>query len=120
MLFYSCAALGANQMEETKVSESKTQDPKYDIIDGQLANANSREFIPIQEPVFMLRAKDVHAIRTLQYYLQCCIDADHKDALVKRIREFEEFRMMNPEQMNEPDTEGADQWPDYRGNGNGS
>jgi len=99
--------------EETKVSESKIQDPKYCIIDGALANASSRELIPDQEPVFILRAQDKHAVAALRGYVAMCSDPDHRRAVVKRIWEFEEFAMMNPERIGEPDTDGANKWPSY-------
>ena len=95
--------------------ESKMNTPKYIIIDGALANAVTREYIPDDEPIFILRAKDRHAIKLLRQYMAMCSDINHRKAIYKCIKEFDEFALLNPEKMGEPDTDGNDQWPDHPG-----
>lgn len=92
---------------------TKTQDPKFDIEDGKLINAGSGEEIPEDEPVFILRGKDIHAVKTLQSYLSLCGNPEHKLAIESRIGEFESFAAQNPGRMKEPDTNPNK--PDTRG-----
>lgn len=81
----------------------KTQDPKYDIENGRLVNAETREPIPEDEPVFILRGKDIHTLATLEFYSDQCEDVEHVDAVNKRIRDFRDFRNTHVNDMNEPD-----------------
>lgn len=94
------------------MAESKTQDPKYIIIDGALANAATREFIPDDEPIFIMRGKDIHATETIIRYACLCGDSKHAGAVNHRVNDFIAFRQANPDRMGEPDTAGADYWPD--------
>lgn len=82
----------------------ETQDPKYVIIGGMLCNAFTKEPIPEDEPVFILRAKDVHAYGALDHYEDLCRDQEHRESIAVRMLEFDEFRAGNPDRMNEPDT----------------
>ena len=87
------------------MSESKTQDPKYIIIDGVLANASTRQVIPEDEPVFIIRAQDVWAAETLIVYRDLCENPAHQQAVDNRIMDFCDFAENKPERMKEPDTE---------------
>ena len=72
----------------------KTQDPKYDIsvtvnTDGQvtdafLINSKSGIGIAVDEPLFILRAKDKHAVGTLHLYLTKINVPEHIEAVKKR------------------------------------
>ena len=92
--------------------ETKTQDPKYIIIDGALANASTREFIPKDEPVFILRGKDIHAMHTILHYSGLCGDNDHRHAVMKRAIEFNTFVTEHRDRMSEPDTDVGEKWPE--------
>lgn len=81
-----------------------TQDPKYGIKDNQLVNIETGKPIPSNEPVFILRAKDVFAPQTLAYYLQFCVTVEHKQAVEQRISEFNKFQRDNPDVVKAPDT----------------
>ena len=83
--------------------ENKTQDPKYIIIDGQLANAKTREFIPKDEPVFIIRAKDHHAIAALIAYQKLCSSQKQRDCVQASLSNFYRYSTENPEGMSEPD-----------------
>jgi len=85
----------------------KTQDPKYDIHDGLLINSFTGTPIPMDEPVFLIRAKDIQAVPTLYDYLKRLGNADHVRAVEQRIEEFEQFAATYPQQMKEPDTSTA-------------
>lgn len=82
----------------------KTGDPKYDIEDGRLINADTRRPIPAGEPLFILRGKDKNAALAIAYYKNLCRDDQHKEAVNKRIHEFVDFAHENPELIREPDT----------------
>ena len=88
----------------------QNQEPKYDAVqceDGviRLQNRASKEFISDVEPVFILRARDIHAIDTLKYYLQQVKDEHHKQVISSRIKDFGVFERVWPERMKEPDTD---------------
>jgi hypothetical protein len=94
----------------------KTQDPKYavEILHGgnkdgtghrltaRLVNAETHEPIPEDEPVFLLRAKDIHAADTLLDYWEHLSDMKHMASVVDRLDEFREFAKKFPERMREP------------------
>lgn len=79
-------------------------DPKYDFVDGKIVNVHTGKEIPPNEPVLVLRAKDVHALPVLQAYGRLCKDKHHQEAIQGRIDEFEEYKRKHPSYMNEPDT----------------
>ena len=92
--------------------EALTQDPKFIILDGSLANSATREFIPEDEPVFIVRGKDMHAAELLRVYGEMCANENHREAVAIRELEFIQFAEENPDVMGEPDTAGAKDWPD--------
>lgn len=81
-----------------------TQDPKFHIQGGCLINASTGVPIPADEPIFILRAKDLHAIQTLYAYRNFCEDGSHVAAVEARIEEFEQFARTHADRMKEPDT----------------
>lgn len=83
---------------------TKTQDPKYDIENGKLVNATTGVPIPDDEPVFILRAKDVNASQTILNYARLCRNSDHKASVLYRFDQFCDFSSEHPERMKEPDT----------------
>lgn len=92
------------------------QDPKYDAfaydvahgeaLSGRLVNRASGQVIPDDEPVFILRARDVHAFELLRCYLGMVDDgqAAHRDAVRARIKDFQMFALDYPERMKRPDS----------------
>jgi hypothetical protein len=92
---------------------TKTQDPKYDIEDGKLINSATGTPIPEDEPVFLFRAKDVHALGTIHDYSKRVYESitsieitssDHLCAINRRLNDFEKFKQDHPERMKQPDT----------------
>jgi hypothetical protein len=81
-----------------------TQDPKYSIVSGRLVNAATLNAIPDDEPLFILRGRDLHALDTLWPYLDACPPGPHRDAIRTSIARFERFARDNPDRMKEPDT----------------
>lgn len=86
----------------------KTQDPKYDIeMNGgspQLVNAATGAAIPLDEPIFIFRAKDKRAIDALAAYRNTCEDLEHVRAIEQRIQDFSHFASTHRGVMKEPDT----------------
>lgn len=83
---------------------SRKHQSKYEIRDGQLCNCSTGEPIPEDEPVFVLRAKDMHAVEALLAYWNAVEGDEQKAAVYRRIEEFEEFAEEHPDRMKEPDT----------------
>lgn len=78
-------------------------DPKY--ITGTIINSASGEAIPADEPCFILRGRDVHAVDTLFRYLDEISDPQHIAAVKHRIGDFIQFRNAHPDRMKTPDTD---------------
>ena len=82
-----------------------TQDRKYGLnTEGQLCNIATGVPIPSDEPIFILRAKDITAEQTLHYYMTLTVTEDHKKAIQQRIQDFKDFRVNSPDRMKAPDT----------------
>lgn len=82
----------------------KYQEPKYDVANGRLFNRVSGESIPDDEPVFILRARDVHAVATIGWYAGHCKNQEHVEIVKQRWLDFQQFRDEHPERMKEPDS----------------
>lgn len=81
------------------------QDRKYEFREGYIINRASGEVIPLDEPVFLFRARDVIAVRVLEFYHSQTPDDEHRQAINIRINDFEGFARQFPERMKEPDTD---------------
>ncbi len=80
----------------------KQQEPKYNVtMGGHLYNRDTSE--PVDEPIFIIRAQDIHAVPTLRTYLGLCTGVEHKLMVKGRIKYFEDFAEANPDRMKEPD-----------------
>ncbi len=95
------------KMMEHKVFSSmpESQEPKYGIRAGRLFNRATGEHIDIDEPVFILRAKDKNAIPTLSYYASLCENERHADVILGRVADFTLFAKEYPSRMKQPDTD---------------
>ena len=82
-------------------------------IDGKFATDGTRVYnkisgvdVPEDEPLFLLRARDVHAIWGLWGYVRACHDGgaplDHVAAVEHAIALFQEFRRNYPEKLKQP------------------
>lgn len=86
------------------------QEPKYTVgaRDGRIVNRATGKPIPDDEPVFILRAKDVNATAALAAYLEAVFnDTEHAEAVQARIDAFDAFAAAHPERMKQPDTAAA-------------
>ncbi len=104
----------------------ETQEPKYDAIaevireDGNvgvggvhtmIVNRATDEPIPDDEPIFIFRARDWHAIAALKHYQWRCKDEQHRDVVEVRIADFLRFRLEHEDRMKEPDSQPIYPWP---------
>jgi hypothetical protein len=77
----------------------QSQNAKYTVHQGHIINRQTRQPIPNEEPVFILRAKDTLAVATIEFYLA------HLDTpvvgLEKSLADFKKFAHKSNE-MREP------------------
>ena len=83
---------------------SPQQEPKYTVNGSAIVNRASGLPIPPDEPVFIFRARDVHAREALEAYACVLTPGEHRDAVVQRVSDFAAFQRKHPERMKEPDT----------------
>lgn len=86
------------------------QEPKYEIIDGKLFNRQSGEQIPDDEPIFILRARDMLALGCLVKYWTSILNNEHAEAVHFRIAQFKRFAEQHPGRMKSPDTKLTKDW----------
>src|SRR5712671_167537 len=86
------------------------QEPKYAAVGGKLVNRQSNEPIPDDEPVFILRARDVHAAPTLIHYAANVTDREHREAAKTRAAQFSNWATLHPDRMKEPDSQMNGGW----------
>lgn len=79
-------------------------DTKYDFSSGQMVNRETGEAIPDDEPMFILRARDIHARQAIMAYRSECEDEPHREACLNVARAFATFAQDHPERMKEPGT----------------
>lgn len=97
----------------------ETQDPKYavevfygphaDNVDGgmhqqaRLCNRVTGAMIPLDEPVFLLRAQDALAHATLRHYVaERMVKCGPDDGLAERLAAFEQFATEHPDRVKLP------------------
>jgi hypothetical protein len=83
-------------------------DPKY--VTGPIVNSATGEAIPADEPVFLFRARDIHAVTVLEFYGELInddpeCDSEHHIAVLRRIEDFYNFRHTQGDRMKRPDTD---------------
>ena len=66
-------------------------------------NKDSGKSIPIDEPVFLIRARDKHSFSVLADYMCKCSDPDHKDAIFQASIKFNDWQRANRDLVKEPD-----------------
>lgn len=85
---------------------TQRQEPKYTVSskDGRIVNRSTGVAIPDDEPVFILRAKDAHAGRAIQAYIDLCKSPDHRAVAKSRLLDFIEFAAAHADLVREPDS----------------
>lgn len=91
-----------------------SQEPKYMIVDtegreivnARLANRATGEPIPDEEPVFVLRGKDLIAPDAIAGYLAKLPDGtetEHANAVRERLVQFHDYQVIHPTRCKAPD-----------------
>lgn len=81
----------------------QNQEPKYVARNGHIVNRKTGEVIPDDEPLFILRGKDIRALDTLRSYLSMIENPAHRTVVEGRMVDFDAFARAHPERMKEPD-----------------
>ena len=82
-------------------------DGKFHVNDaGQIVKSTSGEILQPEEPLFLLRARDLLALPTLFFYLKACEDnhctAYQTEGVRAAIAKFSQFRNEHTAQMKQP------------------
>lgn len=78
------------------------EDRKFKFANGHFINRATGEAVPDDEPVMIFRARDRHALPTIQYYLSLLQSEDHREAVLEMIHLFSNFLVEHPDRMREP------------------
>jgi hypothetical protein len=83
-----------------------SQETKYttERATGRIVNRDTGAAIPDDEPVFILRARDIHAQTVLESYFRECNNPDQMACARGEIDRFRAFAEQHPERMKEPDS----------------
>ena len=71
---------------------------------GRLVKKSNGMPIPDEEPVFILRAKDINALPTLMAYVFLCQNLSHREQVMKSVGDFKDFQLKFSDRMIEPDS----------------
>lgn len=80
-------------------------DGKFVVADGQIVKESNGEVLPIEEPLFLMRARDCYALETLRFYLKAHVfegDEWSKEKVQDVIDAFAHFQKVYPERMKYP------------------
>ena len=79
------------------------QNEKYGVnVKGRIYNRHTLREIPQDEPLFILRASDLHALSTVQFYANECGDPTQRQICQQIALRFATWRNAHPEAMKEP------------------
>lgn len=81
------------------------QEPKYKIENNRIINRQDGEPIPEDEPIFILRARDIHAAGAIAYYGRLVKNLQHREAVNTRSGQFSAWAALHNDRMHEPSTE---------------
>jgi len=93
----------ADELIAQKETGEQLNETKYCIREGRLVNRQSGEAIPDDEPVFVLRAQDLHAIEAIRFYRGVCQNREHKERITEVVDRFATFKNDYPARVREPD-----------------
>lgn len=100
-------------LEDETMGMKTKQEPKYKI-KGRIVNRQSGQAIPDDEPIFILRARDVTAVELLKKYGDLVkasgCNTEHRTSVQKRVDQFSKFAADNPDRMKVPDTTLTNAW----------
>mgnify|MGYP000577875052 CR=1 FL=1 len=74
----------------------EAQETKYIAMNDRLYNRASGDPIPDDEPVFILRGRDIHAAYAIELYSELCENYDHANTVRERASHFRNFAHKHP------------------------
>jgi hypothetical protein len=102
-VFEECTCFKGEIIRDLRNHKRFINSGKYKIEGNQIININTDIAIPADEPVFILRAKDVNALATISDYYKYCNVAIHAIAVKKLYQKFLEWKNTNLNKIKEPD-----------------
>jgi hypothetical protein len=102
---YADKVVAALQEHGWEPSVSRGIDGKFGIRGSKIVNLVSGEEIPLDEPLFLLRARDGHAVDTLFAYREICAPSCnelHLAGIDQVIEKFSRFAEEHPERIKQP------------------
>jgi hypothetical protein len=97
----------ANNRRDAEEREAAVaqQDTKYRFERGRVVNRASGDVIPLDEPIFLFRARDNHTVTGILGYRDCLRNKTHAMAVLHVAHRFEQWMYDNKAKMKEPDTD---------------
>jgi hypothetical protein len=81
-------------------------DTKFAVMGDEIIKTTNGEVLPLEEPLFLMRARDWLAIPALRKYRELAVADGCNDYLLEgideNIRKFTEFQTKYPERMKQP------------------
>jgi hypothetical protein len=85
---------------------TRALDSKFACDGERVFNMRNGHDVPRDEPMFLLRARDIHALGTLLYYERLCAagscDHNHMQGLAAIVSAFRQFAREHPDRMKDP------------------
>ena len=82
----------------------RLQSTQYGLsIDRNLFDREDTTIIPVDEPIFILRARDIHAAGMIARYIHKCQNENQQESAKICLKDFIKFKRDHPERMKEPD-----------------
>lgn len=76
----------------------------FEIVDNKLVSTTKGMVVPENEPIFVLRARDLKSLSTIRCYQSLFTPTSHDWKVVQEVLDdFSEFRQKFPEKMKEPE-----------------
>jgi len=97
-----------DQQSEEHATYFMHQLHKYGLKNGQFFDAVTGEVIPLDEPLFLIRANDKMAVRSLRYHASTIKDVEQKNSLKDVIEQFTLFLEDKHACTDFPDTTGLE------------
>lgn len=106
LVFIHSAPQQPSLLEEREGRAMRKIDEKFHVDGDQIIKTSNGDAIPLDEPTFLIRARDRLAIRALEFYLVLSQDDGcndyHFGKLNVEIEKFKRFRDEHPERMKQP------------------
>lgn len=96
----------AESIRDATIAEARPIGNRFHIENNQIVKNSNGEVLPINEPLFLIRARDYLAIPMLERYRKACVDNGGNDYILalfdEIIAEFHKFKAANPDKIKLP------------------